>query len=293
MSETRIGLLHPGEMGSAVGRALTERGHRVLYASTGRSDASRERAARAGLTDTSTVAAVLEDSEVVLSICPPHAAVDVAAEVAGFRGVFVDANAVAPATVREIAALIHGGGGHLVDGGIVGPPPERAGTTRMYLSGEYAAEIAGLFADTVLETPVVGADVGLASALKMCYAAWTKGTSALLLAIRALAAHEHVDEALLAEWRRSVPDLAERSVSAAGSAHQKGWRWTGEMEEIASAFTAAGLPAGFHQAAAEIFARTPPPAAVGADGSALDQQGAGALDHVVAALLGPPEPRDR
>jgi 3-hydroxyisobutyrate dehydrogenase-like beta-hydroxyacid dehydrogenase len=279
-------------MGSAVGRALTERGHRVLYASAGRSAASRERAARAGLTDASTVAAVLQDSQVVLSICPPHAAVDLAAEVAGFQGIYVDANAVAPATAREIAALIQGGGGHLVDGGIVGPPPERAGTTRMYLSGEYAQEIARLFAGTVLETPLVGADVGLASALKMCYAAWTKGTSALLLAIRALAAYERVDEALLAEWRRSVPELPERSVSAAGSAHHKGWRWTGEMEEIASTFAAAGLPAGFHQAAAEIFARTPPPGTVEKDGSALDQEHAGALDHVVAALLRSPEPRD-
>lgn len=278
-------------MGSAVGRALTERGHRVLYASAGRSSASRERAARAGLTDASTVAAVLQDSQVVLSICPPHAAVDLAAEVAGFQGIYVDANAVAPATAREIAALIQGGGGHLVDGGIVGPPPERAGTTRMYLSGEYAQEIARLFADTVLETPLIGADVGLASALKMCYAAWTKGTSALLLAIRALAAYERVDEALLAEWRRSVPELPERSVSAAGSAHHKGWRWTGEMEEIASTFAAAGLPAGFHQAAAEIFARTPPPGTVDKDGSTLEED-AGALDHVVAVLLRSPEPRD-
>jgi len=89
----------------------------------------------------------------------------------------------------------------------------------------------------------------------MAYAAWTKGTAALLLAIRALARVEGVEDALLAEWERSQPDLPGGSEAAARSAVAKGWRWVGEMEEIADTFAAAGLPDGFHRAAAEIYRR--------------------------------------
>jgi hypothetical protein len=91
----------------------------------------------------------------------------------------------------------------------------------------------------------------------MAFAAWTKGTSALLLAVRAVARAEGVEDTLLAEWRASLPQLPEQSVAAARSALAKGWRWVGEMTEIADTFTAAGLPDGFHRAAAEIYRRSP------------------------------------
>ena len=103
MSRTILGLLHPGEMGAAIGRCLTDRGHTVLWASQGRSPATAERAAAAGLTDAGTVPELARRAEIILSVCPPHAARSVAGSVTGFGGVFVDANAVSPQTARSVA----------------------------------------------------------------------------------------------------------------------------------------------------------------------------------------------
>ncbi len=199
---------------------------------------------------------MLRRSDVVLSICPPHAALEVARSVAGFDGLFVDANAIAPATMLNVAELV---GERCVDGGIIGPPPRRTGTTRLYLSGRDASEAASFFDGTAVDARVVSAGIGDASALKLAYAAWTKGTAALLLAIESFARSEEVDDALHGEWSESLPDLHERLQRARRSADAKGWRWVGEMEEIAAAFAAHDLPAGFHRAAAEVFRSAPTP----------------------------------
>ena len=246
-----VGVVHPGTMGSVVGGALRERGHEVLWASEGRGEQTTQRAGAAGLADVGRVAALRERCEVVLSIVPPHAAVEVAEAFNGFAGTFVDANAVSPETVRVVAEAA---GTRFVDGGIIGPPPSRAGTTRLYLSGAEAAGVAELFEGTALDAIVLEGDVGAASALKMTYAAWTKGTAALLVAIRATARAHGVDDELLAEWAISQPQLAERHSRAVESTADKGWRWVGEMREIAATFGTAGQPEGFHLAAAEVFA---------------------------------------
>jgi 3-hydroxyisobutyrate dehydrogenase-like beta-hydroxyacid dehydrogenase len=248
-----IGLLHPGEMGAAVGAALRASGQSVLWASAGRSAATAERAHEAGLEDVGTIEKLGRRSDVVLSLCPPHAAVDVARSLTRFAGIYVDANAVSPATARRITELV----GRYVDGGIIGSPPRKPGTTRLYLSGSEATLVAGLFAHTIIDAIVVSENPGAASAVKMAFAAWTKGTSALLLAVRAVARVEGIEQTLLDEWRTSQPHLPEQSVAAARSALGKGWRWVGEMNEIAETFAAAGLPDGFHRAAAEIYRRSP------------------------------------
>jgi 3-hydroxyisobutyrate dehydrogenase-like beta-hydroxyacid dehydrogenase len=245
---TVVGLLHPGEMGAAVGGALRERGNEVLWASAGRSPATAERARAAGLEDAGDVAEVCRRCEILLSICPPHAATEVAQAASGFAGIYVDANAIAPTTSRSIEELQP----RFVDGGIVGPPPTEAGTTRLYLFGGEAAQIAELFAGTNVDPRVIA---GSASALKAAYAGWTKGSAALLLTVRELARAEGVEEALLEEWRLSIPDLEERLAGAERSARRKGWRWIGEMEEIARSMSAQDLPTGFHEAAAEVFRR--------------------------------------
>jgi 3-hydroxyisobutyrate dehydrogenase-like beta-hydroxyacid dehydrogenase len=252
-----IGLLHPGEMGAAVGQCLTGAGHEVLWASEGRGPHTAARARAAGLVDSGTAAELAERADVILSICPPHAALDVAWAVQGFAGLFVDANAIAPATAREIAGMICDGGGSYVDAAIIGLPPVTAGSTRLYLSGPDAPTVRALFAGTSLDARLAGEGMTAASAVKMAYAGWTKGTAALLLDVRALARSEGVEDTLLAEWALSQPSLAERSAGAARSATAKGWRWVAEMEEIAASMAAAGLPDGFHQAAAEVFRRLP------------------------------------
>lgn len=244
-------------MGSALGAALRARGITVLWASSGRGPATARRAHAAGLQDVGAVEELARRAAVILSVCPPHAALDVGRSVSGYGGVFVDGNAISPETARTIAATIEGGGGRYVDGGIVGPPPRTAGTTRLYLSGAAAGLVAGLFEETVMEPRVVSDEIGAASAVKMAYAAWTKGTAALLLEIRALARAVDVESTLLDEWRLSLPELEEQSLRAASAAGRKGWRWVGEMEEIAATFASAGLPDGFHRAAAETFARSP------------------------------------
>ena len=247
---TVVGVVHPGEMGAAVAGELRE--HTVLWASAGRSAATGKRAREAGLEDVVDIGELCRRCEVLLSICPPHAAVDVARAAGGFTGIYVDANAIAPDTARAIAELQP----RLVDGGIVGPPPTRSGTTRLYLSGAEAEPIAALFAGTNVDARVVSTEPGAASALKMAYAGWTKGSAALLLTVRELARAEGVEDALLEEWRLSIPELEGRLAGAERSAQRKGWRWIGEMEEIAQSMAAQDLPAGFHEAAAAVFRRT-------------------------------------
>src|SRR5690348_10879891 len=226
-----VGFLHPGEMGAAVGAALAAAGHDVVWASDGRSETTRARGAP--FRDVGSVAAVVQEAGVVLSVVPPHAALDVARSLPAFDGIYVDANAVSPATARAVGDSVE----RFVDGGIVGGPP----APRLYLSGGEAAVVASLFAGSAVETELVAN----ASALKCAYAAWTKGTGALLLAIRDFARAEGVEDALVAEWARSQPQLADRLAAAERSAAKKGWRWIGEMEEIASAFAADSLPPGF------------------------------------------------
>jgi 3-hydroxyisobutyrate dehydrogenase-like beta-hydroxyacid dehydrogenase len=253
----RIGILHPGEMGAVVGAALVSVGHEVAWASELRSAETKERAVAASLDDVGTLGALAESVELILCVCPPHAAGDVATAVvaAGFTGLYVDANAVAPATARDLTRIVEDAGAAYVDGSIIGPPPRAPGSTRLFLSGQRAAEIEACFAGTPLQTVVLTSSPVAASAVKMSYAAYAKGTQALLVAVRALAQTNDVDDAMLDEWALSIPDLAARSEQARHAAATKGWRWEGEMREIARTFADADLPSGFHEAAAEIFHR--------------------------------------
>src|SRR6266568_4460489 len=227
MALKTVALLHPGEMGAAIGACLGGRGLRVVWASARRSAATRSRASAAGMEDLGTIERALSVADIVLSVCPPHGALALASE-------------AAEAT--------------FVDGGIIGPPPVPGVSSRIYLSGGRARDIAAVFAGSNLEAIPLEGPAGAASALKACYAAWTKGATALLAAIRALATHEGVEAALLEEWKRSQPDLPKRSEVVTVQAG-KAWRWIGEMQEIAASFEAVGLPGGFHLAAADLYRR--------------------------------------
>lgn len=269
---TTTGFVHPGAMGASVAGACS--GQRI-WASEGRSAATRERAERAGLDDVGTLRALAGAADVIVSICPPSAAVAQAQAVAAvdFDGIYVDANAVAPETARTIAELFP----RSVDGGIIGPPVQRAGTTRLYLSGDDARRVGDRWDGSDLEVRVVPGDAGAASAVKMTFAAWTKGTSALLLAIRALAEAEGITADIVGEWETSMPDLVSRADTTAAGVGPKAWRFAGEMQEIADTFEAAGLPDGFHRAAAEAYGRL---------AGFKDRQPGPSLAEVTAALLG-------
>ena len=245
-----VGILHPGAMGAVL---AGEASAPVLWASDGRSSETRTRATTHGLVDSRSVSDLVSASDMLISVCPPHAAVDVAIQVErlGFEGIYVDANAIAPATVREIATRFD----RFVDGGIVGPPPTEPGLARLYLAGPDAATVAALWDGSNLDTRILDGAIGSASALKAAYAGWTKGSAALLLAVRAYAEANGLGEDIVAEWKTSIPGLAERADGTASRIGRKAWRFEGEMAEIAAAMEDVGLPGGFHDAAREIYRR--------------------------------------
>lgn len=249
-------MLHPGAMGAAVGAALIEVGHDVVWLPEGRSPSTYDRATAAKLRGVDD----LRGCELVLSIVPPAAAVRLAEQIAGFTGHVVDANAISPQTAERVARIVTDGGATYTDGGIIGPPPTAAGTTRLYLSGSGADEVGGLFRGARIEARVLTeGGTTAASAVKMTYAAWTKISSALVLSARETAAALGVDEALAAEWALSQPDLDQKWKTSRRSAETKGWRWADEMREVAATFAASGQPAGFGEAAAEMYERYPRP----------------------------------
>lgn len=246
-------------MGSSVGAALIGTGHDVCWAAADRSTATVDRASADGLRSVADLADLVEGCDTIISVCPPAGALALAEQVAnlGFAGTYLDANAVSPTTARQIGKVVSARGATFVDGGIIGPPARHAGLTVLYLSGHATATpaIAAMFRGSPCDTFLVGTDPGAASALKMAFAAWTKGTSALLLAIRALAEAEGVSDALDHAWSVLTPDLSARLPATVSNTAPKAWRFVGEMEEIAATFAAAGLPSGFHDAAADVYGR--------------------------------------
>lgn len=259
-------------MGAAIAASAAAAGNEVAWVSQDRSPATARRAEALGLEDLGTIDAAASVATHLVSVCPPAAALATAAAVraAGFRGVYVDANAVAPTTALEVARTVEAGGATFVDGGIIGGPNR----PRLYLAGEAARDVATRFAAPA-EVIALDAAVPAASALKMVYAAWTKGTTAMLFAIAGAARALGVEGALRDEWSHSQPGLGDRLELSAGAA-RKAWRWSPEMEEIARTLADAGVPDGFHLAASEVFERL---------ASFKDEPDA-SLDEVLAALLG-------
>jgi 3-hydroxyisobutyrate dehydrogenase-like beta-hydroxyacid dehydrogenase len=272
-----VGILHPGEMGISVAASAKNNGCEVYWTSQGRSASTRERVEKIGLNEASTLTELCAKCSIVISVCPPHAAEDVANEVvrAGFHGLFVDANAIAPQRTVKIGEIVSKAGIVFVDGGIVGFPAWKPHTTCLYLAGPRSEEVAACFSAGPLDTKVLPGPVGKASALKMCYAANTKGTVALLAAIVATAESLGVRDALFEQWKHDDPALPgqiERRIQANAP---KAWRFVGEMEEISRTFREAGAPGEFHIGAADIYARL---------ARFKDTRTPPTLDEIIAAL---------
>jgi hypothetical protein len=234
MMKQKIGVIHPGLMGICVAAAVQNSGHEVYWASEGRSPQSRERAEKFNLSDAGSLSALCETCTAIISVCPPHAAEEVAQQVLAnsFQGVHLDVNAISPQRAIRI--------GH---------------KTWLYFSGEKAPEVANFFSEGPLETSVVGNEVGKASALKMCYAAYTKGTTALLCGILATAQVLDVRGELETQWSRDWPNFGAQAGERVRNVTAKAWRFAGEMAEIAATFREAGMPGEFHTAAEMIYRR--------------------------------------
>jgi 3-hydroxyisobutyrate dehydrogenase-like beta-hydroxyacid dehydrogenase len=257
MSNRSIGILHPGEMGISIAASAKNSGCDVHWVSEGRRNATRERAAKFGLLEVKTLDALCEQCPVIVSVCPPHAAEDQAQNVvrAGFRGLFVEGNAIAPDRTIKIGEMMTKAGVSFVDGGIVGLPAWKPHSTCLYLSGPRAAEVPPYFSAGPLDTNVLGTEIGKASALKMCYAANTKGTVALLAAILATAETLGVREALFDRWRSEDAGLPDQVLKRIQMNAPKAWRFVGEMGEISHTFSLAGAPGEFHIGAGDIYQR--------------------------------------
>ena len=257
MDQPTVGILHPGSMGAAVAACAATNAATVMWCESGRSSASAARAAEFGLMPMAALSELLDRSDIVISLCPPAVAEDLARDVAGcrFGGVYVEANAISPERTLRIAGLLEPEV-TVVDGGVIGSPPVHGKTPVLYLSGPTAAteQIEALFAGTAVQTKVLGTEAGKASALKLSYASFQK-TSRVLVALAVGMAREHgVDEELMeVASRRTDSYLSEPQYVPKAAA--RAWRWGPELEEAADALAAAGLPPDMLRAAASTLAR--------------------------------------
>ena len=256
MSES-IGLINPGDMGVSIGASAIHNGHHVYWASQGRSADTRKRAEEHQLIDVGSLAELVKQCPIILSVVPPSAAEDVAEQVIAqkFKGTFADLNAISPQRAQRIGERLEANGIHFVDGGIIGPPAWSANTTWLSLSGQHASTIASCFTNGPLQTEILGARVGDASALKMCYGAYTKGHTALIAGVLGTAENSGVRAALMRRWAADGSGLDKSAAARVVRITDRAWRWVGEMEEIASTFEHADMPRGFHDAARDIYRR--------------------------------------
>jgi 3-hydroxyisobutyrate dehydrogenase-like beta-hydroxyacid dehydrogenase len=232
-------------MGAAIAAAARAAGCDVVWCSAGRSPATAQRATAAGLRAAPDLAELLAVSDVVLSICPPALAEDLAAEVAAaaFTGIYVEANAISAARSERIASLLSDAGARPVDGAIIGPPPVGGSSARLYLAGSAPdlGQVAAIFTAGPVEVVQLRGGYGTASALKMAFAGYQKTTRVLAGIAHALAARHGVSAELLAEANR-MPQGALTDLDYVPSVAARAWRWAPEMHEVADTLAAAGLP---------------------------------------------------
>ena len=265
MAVNTVAILSPGDMGHAVGRALGEHGLDVITCLEGRSDRTRRLALKGNLRDVPSLDDLVSQADLVLSILVPSEALAVAQRVAdalqatGADTPFADCNATSPQTAEKMEAIISRAGGRFIDGSIIGGPPGEGAPPRFYVSGPDAGIAAELDGKGIDVRPM-GDAIGRASGIKMCYAALTKGTSALHTALLTAAEAMGLTKELRAELSSSQPEAYRRIEGQVPGLAANAFRWIGEMEEIAATFDHLGVTPHFHLGAAEVFrllSRTP------------------------------------
>jgi 3-hydroxyisobutyrate dehydrogenase-like beta-hydroxyacid dehydrogenase len=288
-----VGILSPGDMGHTVGGVLREHGLRVVTCLEGRSARTRDLAGQAGITDVGSYPSLVSEAELILSIMVPAQALAAGERVAeairatGAEVVYADCNAIAPQTARQVGEAITAAGARFVDASIIGPPPRAAGSTRFYASGPDLTlfEALGDFGLTVMP---LGPQVGQASAIKMCYAALTKGLTALCTELLTAAASLGVAEPLKREFQNSQSVLYQRMERGVPHMPAKARRFVGEMEEISRTFEHIGLTPHILAGAADVYrlvSQTPL-----ADRNPEDAEPPPSLEETVAVLAAALQP---
>ena len=253
-----VGILSPGDMGHTVGNVLRQNGLRVITCLEGRSQRTRQLAEKAGIVDVPTYPQFVTEADLILSIMVPAQAMSAASMVAEALQkvdttlVYADCNAIAPQTVRKLGEIITSADGTFVDASIIGPPPRTPGATRFYTSGPNL-DLFSELNNYGLDVRALGEEIGLASAIKMCYASLTKGLTALCTELLTAASVLGVSEALTAEFQLSQSALFERMENGLPGMPPKARRWIGEMEEISATFAHVGLTPNILTGAADMY----------------------------------------
>jgi 3-hydroxyisobutyrate dehydrogenase-like beta-hydroxyacid dehydrogenase len=259
MTVKTVGILSPGDMGHAVGQVLVSHGLRVITCLEGRSERTKLLAAHARIIDVASYQDLVSEADVLLSILVPAQAVQAAQKIGRAMAenhtdlLYVDCNAIAPQTARRIGEMIAGSGGRFVDVGIVGSPPGKGGSTFFYASGPYAKDFESL-SHFGLNTIMLGNQMGQASAMKMCYAASTKGLVALFTELLVAAEFLGVSLPLRERLQSSKQSLLyEQMAQELPKMPEKSKRWIGEMEEISKTFEHVGLTPNIFTGAADMY----------------------------------------
>jgi 3-hydroxyisobutyrate dehydrogenase-like beta-hydroxyacid dehydrogenase len=288
MAIKTVGIMSPGDMGHSIGNTLRAGGLRVITCLSGRSARTAALASEAGIEDSADYETLVREADVVLSVLAPSEARALADRLAAaIRAtdadvLVADCNAIAPQTVREIGETIVDAGGRFVDGGIIGSPPKPGEMrTRLYVSGEHAVEMMQL-SEHGMNVRVVGPEIGQASGLKMCYAAITKGLTALATELLVAGQAMGLQAPLRKELQDSQGTLLSWVERQVPTMPPKAYRWVGEMEEIAATFEHLGLTPRILAGAADLYRfveQTP----LGNETPEVRQRGE-TLDEVVAIL---------
>jgi 3-hydroxyisobutyrate dehydrogenase-like beta-hydroxyacid dehydrogenase len=262
----KIGITSIGDMGTQIAKRLKLAGYELYTSLDGRSERTKALSAKAGATDCGSIEKLVATCDMIMSVLDPSAAVGKAREVAagiratGKKILFVDGNAVAPATAQEIDKIIRDAGGYSVDGSILRVTTrEKKSELRIYVSGPEASVLTQIN-DEILKFRVVGEQVGNASALKMCYGAFTKGALALGVELLLVGRKLGVGDALEAEFEDTQPDVYKWILGRTNGMAPKAYRYVPEMLEVAKTFEDAGMTPRMMQGAADVFewmAKTP------------------------------------
>jgi 3-hydroxyisobutyrate dehydrogenase-like beta-hydroxyacid dehydrogenase len=259
MQIRNVGVVSPGDMGQAIAGRIKESGLSVHTALDGRSERTRTLAREAGINDCGSMEKLVAACELVLSVINPGEALNVARQVAaamrktGRRIAFADLNAVSPQTARDTDRLIRDAGGMFIDGGIIGPPPRgEKDRPRIYVSGPDAYLMESINHPNLL-IRVLSERIGDASGVKMCYAAMTKGTTALAVELLVAARKLGVEQALEKELRESRNDVFEWQMKSIAVMPPKAYRWVPEMQEIAKTFGELGMTRQIFEGATDIY----------------------------------------
>ena len=258
MTLNKVAILSPGAMGHAVGRVLAEHGVDIITCLAGRSERTHRLASAAGFTEIPTLEDLVCEADLVLSILVPVDAEASACQLAGAlkatgaQPYIADCNAISPMRSAKIEAVIQSAGGRFIDASIIGPPPGQGAPPRFYVSGTHAEAMLPLDGKGIV-VKSLGEIIGRASGIKMCYAALTKGTSTLQVALLTAAESMGLTEELRQELAYSQTAALQSMESTIPRLPPNAHRWVGEMEEIASTFAEVGVTSHFHLGAAAIY----------------------------------------